>query len=687
MALKAPQRNIVYRDYFNDLGPAGDAAHRWRDASAGVREEDLVNTRGVDSGGPDNLVAGEESAIKCIKNNAVAYVIQSRASGMWGSGNTLDITKSSGTATISGNTNLNDNAASFDTSYLGKKILFNTGSQSFFSIIEIVDSNNVTLSEDATALNGLTYWVLEPTHVEMWWYVHEYPDTDGPAGLSSEENQRRMRYLRPQISSNASNPNLNRVSFNIQDEPYNQNPPAFQFNRKESGWHQTIYQMDLTGGTGIDPSAINLMNVTIQSNDVSGNAVSDARITMAEVSLLSFDDEPRMAFSTDDGIYQYIVGQDDGLPRWVELLNEYGVKGTFFVNPGRIRTDHSREPTGEGGLYCNVYDLHEIQDAGHVIANHTWDHLHMYEFTQNVYPGELLPGYELNGAILDTYLESVQLGYDFLKTYGFNGYDLLATPFGEMRRDVVDYLEANLPLRQIATVYSMNNVRPYIPFDSNDVFNYNYWPWYTDPQKPMRIGDIDALCLTRVKQFQCTTAYYIHRFSSASSSIIESWCQAHVAGEIEMITHTQMIEDRPATTSFTNMTYPTGSRGTRLIVRDHNPLTVFTEWEFIDADGNHFVIRTDSNGAVNAENVLSASTDYIEMWFPPYHYYRVRTRQYFAGRWNAWTPYEYFQTRGPLNSFEKFYALNSESLTQVDGVDITPEPPIGVDESLNYEDD
>jgi len=685
MALKTPQRNIVYRDYFNDLGLAGSPAHRWKDALAGNREEDLVNTRGVDSGGPDNLVAGEESAIKCVKNNVVTYILQSRSAGMWGSGNTLDITKASGTATISGNTNLNDNTASFDNSYLGKKIIFNTGSQSLFSIIGIVDSNNITLSADATALNGLGYWVLEPTHFEMWWYVHEYPDIDGPAGLSSEENQQRMRYMRPLISSHAVNPNFNRISPSIQDEPYNLNPPASHFNRKEPGWHQTIYPIDLTGGSGIDPSSINLMNVTIQSNNATGNAVSDARITLAEVSLLSFDDEPRIAFSTDDGVYEYGVGQNNGVPRWAELLNQYGVKGTFFVNPGFIRTDHSRTPFGSGGIYCNVYDLHEIQDAGHIIANHTWDHLRMYLFTQPTFPGQLLPGYELNGAILDTYLESVQKGYNFLKTYGFNGYDLLATPFGEMRRDVVDYLEANLPLRQIATVLSMNNVRPYIPFNANDIFNYDYWPWYVDPQKPMRIGDINVLGLTRVKQFQCTAAYFTHGF--AASSIIESWCQAHVAGDIEMITHTQMIEDRPATTSFTNMTHPTGSRGTRLIVRDHNPLAVFTEWEFIDADGNHFVIRTDSNGAVNAENVLSASTDYIEMWFPPYHYYRVRTRQYFAGRWNAWTPYEYFQTRGPLNSFEKFYALNSESITQVDGVDITPEPPTGVDESLNYEDD
>jgi len=106
---------------------------------------------------------------------------------------------------------------------------------------------------------------------------------------------------------------------------------------------------------------------------------------------------------------------------------------------------------------------------------------------------------------------------------------------------------------------------------------------------------------------------------------------------------------------------PSRSRGTKLIHSNSNASAVQTHWELtptLGAAGNKFTIITTASGA-NSANVLSASLTALNIWLPPFHKYNVRTRQKLAnGTFTSWTDVQLIESRGPLNSFEKYQALS-----------------------------
>jgi hypothetical protein len=131
------------------------------------------------------------------------------------------------------------------------------------------------------------------------------------------------------------------------------------------------------------------------------------------------------------------------------------------------------------------------------------------------------------------------------------------------------------------------------------------------------------------------------------------------------------------------VSYPVGTRGTLLAISS-DPSAIETQWQFTDHDGRDFTFTTLS-GVVNADNVLNSSLSFIELWLPPYHRYFLRTRQLTDGSWGEWSDYLGFESRGPLNSYENFYAISSKYITKVGGVVLDYAPPDGVDTSQNVD--
>lgn len=120
-----------------------------------------------------------------------------------------------------------------------------------------------------------------------------------------------------------------------------------------------------------------------------------------------------------------------------------------------------------------------------------------------------------------------------------------------------------------------------------------------------------------------------------------------------------------------SVSYPAGSRATRLSVSGALSIATVTQWELTDIlNGTTFTIRTTSSGT-RSSNVLDSDLDTLDIWLPPYHSYMFRTRQQVAGAWGAWSDYVTFTSRDPLNSFDTARSLNASSLTYANDVLVT----------------
>ncbi len=109
-------------------------------------------------------------------------------------------------------------------------------------------------------------------------------------------------------------------------------------------------------------------------------------------------------------------------------------------------------------------------------------------------------------------------------------------------------------------------------------------------------------------------------------------------------------------------TNPAGSRATRLTqdtVVDADATS--TQWNFVHDLNGSFTVVTNELGSTSG-NVLDGDLSFIDIWLPPSHVYTIRTRNILnSANATAWTANASFTSRGPLNSFEKYQALNGTS--------------------------
>ncbi len=136
-----------------------------------------------------------------------------------------------------------------------------------------------------------------------------------------------------------------------------------------------------------------------------------------------------------------ILSYDDGPSqdmRFVELLNRYGVKGTFNVNSGRLGLDAEwmAEFIGEPGQYVTAEELRVVYE-GHEIASHTVNHPHVLELNSQQLREEIVHDVELLESLAAAPVES------------------FAYPFGEFDDRIVAVL-ADTSITNARTVEDTN---------------------------------------------------------------------------------------------------------------------------------------------------------------------------------------------------------------------------------------
>ena len=124
-----------------------------------------------------------------------------------------------------------------------------------------------------------------------------------------------------------------------------------------------------------------------------------------------------VTFSFDDGI------EDD--VRLVEIMNKYGLKGTFNLNSGHLANNTSwRYMDVKDVRHLNYFDCPNLYQ-GHEIAGHSYNHPHLENLDKNTLDNEI----RLDKKILEHLYECKVRG--------------MAYPYGTYNDDVIEALRDN----------------------------------------------------------------------------------------------------------------------------------------------------------------------------------------------------------------------------------------------------
>ena len=149
-----------------------------------------------------------------------------------------------------------------------------------------------------------------------------------------------------------------------------------------------------------------------------------------------------VTFSFDDGI------KADG--RMIEMLNKYGLKGTFNINSGRFGTKHA------------------LTDARFTTPNHEADHSEVEEFeVKDFYAGHEVAVHCLTHARLPAQSDEEvirQIEEDRKNIERLVGYPVcgMAYPYGDFDDRVVELIQKNTPLwyaREIHSTLDLYNLQ------------------------------------------------------------------------------------------------------------------------------------------------------------------------------------------------------------------------------------
>ena len=107
----------------------------------------------------------------------------------------------------------------------------------------------------------------------------------------------------------------------------------------------------------------------------------------------------------DDGVLQDV--------RFVELLNKYGLKGTFNLNSGLMQNEF--EWTHEKGLVVKRLPIDVVKDLyeGHEVASHTLNHPYMHDLSKEGILWELSQDKRNLEAILGKEIKGFAVPFDY----------------------------------------------------------------------------------------------------------------------------------------------------------------------------------------------------------------------------------------------------------------------------------
>jgi hypothetical protein len=476
-----PGKIIHFEDCFNDIGTAGNADHRWRDEAAGARAKNTTQYIGSDRGyGPDGYAPADRAdrggVTRIISSGTLGQLYTNSIGGNWWSdtnlsldlslvaviGNTIDNASSTYDSVEDKTTIALSSGTPFTDDCLGKKVCFGgTTNGVMGTITDVVSSSVIKVRGDLTSLvttlsgSGTNkLYVPKFTHCEFDWYNH---------GGADEKKLEDVTFF---ISSSNNNPNADNITWSpLGSLSATENQPNEDFSMKDAGRHTGIVPIGLRSS---GQSTFKFDDIRSAEVRVDLSSTGSLETTAMRMAFWELDDAPRFSFSVDDGIYSTDNGVTvDGTTRLADLFDEYGIKGTFYVNPARVNTDGSRYVSGTN-VYCNSDDLMELQERGHLIGSHNWNHERMYA---DISGGAWNPNntaYAGEKGVSD-YLDSCRRARDKLRDLGFEGFDIMATAYGHMRRDVLDAITGgeDPPCRQVRTVLVTNNARPNIRYKSD----------------------------------------------------------------------------------------------------------------------------------------------------------------------------------------------------------------------------
>lgn len=167
-----------------------------------------------------------------------------------------------------------------------------------------------------------------------------------------------------------------------------------------------------------------------------------------------------ITFSYDDGTTQDI--------RMIDLMNQYGLKGTFNINSGIL---NQKGILNWGGHKVAHYKLHaedvRIVYEGHEIAAHTVTHPNLTECSA----AEVIQEVET----------------DRLRLSDLAGYEVvgMAYPNGGINNDdrVADIIKQNTGIQYSRTITSTGSFEP-----QNNLLRFNPTVWHLDFDKMMELG-------------------------------------------------------------------------------------------------------------------------------------------------------------------------------------------------------
>lgn len=129
-------------------------------------------------------------------------------------------------------------------------------------------------------------------------------------------------------------------------------------------------------------------------------------------------------------------------------------------------------------------------------------------------------------------------------------------------------------------------------------------------------------------------------------------------GEIHINGMVGKVHERVYLIMAITKTNPVGSRATRLTLDAVAAGAISTHWNIVTTFDGSFTIVTTGAGSTSG-NVLDGSLSFIDIWLPPSQTYTIRTKHGLnSGSATAWSTTTTFESRGPLNSFEKYQALS-----------------------------
>jgi peptidoglycan/xylan/chitin deacetylase (PgdA/CDA1 family) len=301
--------------------------------------------------------------------------------------------------------------------------------------------------------------ITNATHIIVDYHVHDFVATTNTA----EINQKLWNQWEIIIGDNTLSNKLTSPTFS---RGYGQSDILFMWS--QPGTHRAIIPIARCSESGtFDESAVAKMRIVWKAyNATPALTNADFDTSFMKITFAQLVDQPRIFVTHDDC-------KDDAY-LFAEAAAARGIPITFYCIPGKLGTTD----------YISSSELAEIQAMGHLIGNHTYNHYARFNRDGTTDYGDP----QLEGDCK----YQVRKARDWLLDNGFErGAYLHATPWTDYDLHTLKWLtEGPDPLaHQVAIGYARHGGHYQgvnVTTGGDFLLDTENWPWWLDPQFPMR---------------------------------------------------------------------------------------------------------------------------------------------------------------------------------------------------------